>query len=152
MIVSIQVILLLLAPLFSASVTLNGRFMPMTKTNKNLWYTKYGPAPSISYKRNTQALTRQGKSYDNNPAPAPSEDQKLVDLHKGEFCVDVSAFGPVTYDKKAVKVCDTTFVKQCEDRSEQVITTFYVLVRITVLKYFLISLKLTSNVFGLGLR
>ena len=117
MILLIPVIVLLLAPVFSASVTLNGRFMPATKTNSNLWYTKYGPAPSFANKRNTQGLTRKAKSYGNDQGPSET---KSVDLHKGEFCVDVSAYGPVTYDKKAVKVCDTSFVKQCEDRSEQV--------------------------------
>ena len=117
MILLIPVIVVLMAPVFSASVTLNGRFMPATKTQSNLWYTKYGPAPSFANKRNTQGLTRQAKSYENDQG---ASETKTVDLHKGEFCVDVSAFGPVTYDKKAVKVCDTSFVKQCEDRSEQV--------------------------------
>ena len=129
MILLIPVIVLLLAPVFSASVTLNGRFMPATKTNSNLWYTKYGPAPSFANKRNTQGLTRQATSYENDQGPSET---KTVDLHKGEFCVDVSAYGPVTYDKKAVKVCDTSFVKQCEDRSEQVGNHY----KICILPYF----------------
>ena len=121
MMLSIPVIVIFVAPVFSDGVTLHGRFMPMNEkysiTNPNLWSTKYGPSPSFAIKRNTHSLARQGKSYDDTPVPA---DPESVDLHNGEFCVDVSVFGPVIYDKKAVKVCDSSFVKQCEDRSEQV--------------------------------
>ena len=125
MILPIPFIVIFFAPVFSTGTTLHGRFMPMTgkhsKTNSNLWHTKYGPSPSFASKRNTHSLTRQGKSYEDTPAP---EDPKSVDLHNGEFCVDVSAYGPVIYDKKAVKVCDSSFVKQCEDRSEQVMCKY----------------------------
>ena len=52
---------------------------------------------------------------------------KEVDLHKGEFCVDVSTYSPVKYEKKPVKVCDSTFVKNCKDRSEQVCSMIIVI-------------------------
>ena len=83
----------------------------------NRWYTKSeGPSSSLLSKRNTP---RQGKSYDDD-AESSSTDPKSVDLHKGEFCVDVSTFGPVQYDHSPVEVCDSTFAKKCEQRYEQV--------------------------------
>ena len=43
-----------------------------------------------------------------------------MDLHSGEFCVDVSTFGPVLYDATPREKCTTVFNKQCEDKTEQV--------------------------------
>ena len=100
---------LVVAPVLASAININGQFEPMNdqfQIDGSRWYTKF------VNKRNTEATDRQG--YENEEAP------KEVDLHKGEFCVDVSTYGPVKYDKKPVKVCDSTFVKNCEDRSEQV--------------------------------
>ena len=100
---------LLVAPMLASAIKINGQFEPMNShlnIDGNTWYTKF------VNKRNTESIDRQG--YENEEAP------KEVDLHKGEFCVDVSTYGPVKYDKKPVKVCDSEFVKNCEDRSEQV--------------------------------
>ena len=105
----LSIAVLILAPIVSSAIKINGQFQPMSDHSSldgNQWYTK------IVNKRNTGPIDRQG--YGNDEAP------KEVDLHKGEFCVDVSTYGPVKYDKKPVKVCDSTFVKNCKDRSEQV--------------------------------
>ena len=43
-----------------------------------------------------------------------------VDLHNGEFCVDVSTFGLVEFKRTARQKCDTIFEKKCETKSDQV--------------------------------
>ena len=50
---------------------------------------------------------------------APESD-KNVDLHNKEFCVDVSTYLPVEWQEVEAEQCDTVFVKQCEDREEEV--------------------------------
>ena len=39
--------------------------------------------------------------------------RETVDLHNGEFCVDVSTYGAVTFEATPREKCDTTFQKQC---------------------------------------
>lgn len=46
--------------------------------------------------------------------------REVVDLHSGEFCVDVSTYGDVVFEPTTREKCDTTFQKQCETKSEQV--------------------------------
>ena len=46
--------------------------------------------------------------------------REVVDLHSGEFCVDVSTYGAVVFEPTSREKCDTTFQKQCEDKNEQV--------------------------------
>ena len=46
--------------------------------------------------------------------------REVVDLHSGEFCVDVSTFGEVQFEPTDREKCDTTFEKQCETKNEQV--------------------------------
>jgi len=43
-----------------------------------------------------------------------------VDLHSGEFCVDVSTFGEVTFEATPREKCETTFQKNCEEKTDQV--------------------------------
>merc|ERR1711887_403764 len=43
-----------------------------------------------------------------------------VDLHNEEFCVDVSTYQPVVWVERDGEECKTEFVKQCEDRTEEV--------------------------------
>ena len=43
-----------------------------------------------------------------------------VDLHNKEFCVDVSTYEPVVWQEVDAEQCDTVFVKECEDKSEEV--------------------------------
>ena len=56
----------------------------------------------------------------------------LVDLHNGEFCVDVSTYTDVQYRPEPREKCDTTFAKQCEDKTEEVtcIISTYTWIRI----------------------
>ena len=48
------------------------------------------------------------------------EDEGGVDLHSGEFCVDVSTFGAIVFENQGREACDTTFEKVCETKTEQV--------------------------------
>ena len=50
---------------------------------------------------------------------------ELVDLHNGEFCVDVSEWGDVEYTPLEREQCDSTFEKKCEMKTEQVIISRY---------------------------
>jgi len=43
-----------------------------------------------------------------------------VDLHKEQFCVDISSYGPVEWVEEPAEECATPFVKKCEDKSENV--------------------------------
>ena len=43
-----------------------------------------------------------------------------IDIHNKEFCVDVSTYQPVVWVEKDGEECKTEFVKQCEERSEEV--------------------------------
>ena len=49
---------------------------------------------------------RQGRAIDN--------------LHSGEHCVDVSTYEPVAFKDVTVEVCDSTFEKTCEQKTDQV--------------------------------
>ena len=46
--------------------------------------------------------------------------RELVDLHNGEFCVDVSEWGEIVYEDVERQKCDSTFAKQCEMKTERV--------------------------------
>ena len=46
--------------------------------------------------------------------------EDVVDLHSGEFCVDVSTFGNIVFQPTMREKCDTTFSKQCETKTDQV--------------------------------
>ena len=65
------------------------------------------------------------------PVNGQSEDRvkrdasELVDLHNGEFCVDVSEWGDVEYTPLEREQCDSTFEKKCEMKTEQVIISRY---------------------------
>ena len=57
------------------------------------------------------------KSVENIPRDGEDEG---VDLHSGEFCVDVSTFGDIVFENQGREACDTTFEKECETKTEQV--------------------------------
>ena len=103
--VAIAIFVFIVTPMLSSAFNSNDHI----DISGSSWYTKF--EPSSPFKRDSQ--------YKNGATP---EEQKSVDLHKGEFCVDVSTYSPVQYDNKAVNVCDSTFVKNCRDRSEQVVS------------------------------
>ena len=122
MIRAIPVVLLIVAPMLSSAIKAQGHFVPMghkeVDADGKLWYTTSGNSRSLVNKRNTPSIPRQGRNYEDDQI----NNQEQVDLHKGEFCVDVSTYGPVEYDHVPVEVCDSTFAKQCEDRYEEVNT------------------------------
>ena len=43
-----------------------------------------------------------------------------MDLHNGEFCVDVSEWGAIEYTEEEREKCDSVFEKVCEDKTERV--------------------------------
>ena len=55
-----------------------------------------------------------------NLHPSDGEEDEGVDLHSGEFCVDVSTFGDIVFENQGREACDTTFEKVCETKTEQV--------------------------------
>ena len=59
-----------------------------------------------------------GSYSHSSPSSAPAENP--VDLHNKEFCVDVSTYQPVVWVERDGEECKTDFVKQCEDKSENV--------------------------------
>ena len=61
-------------------------------------------------------IERRTANYGAPSAP----DSNTVDLHNKEFCVDVSTYLPVEWKEVEAEQCDTAFVKQCEDREEDV--------------------------------
>ena len=51
--------------------------------------------------------------------------RELVDLHNGEFCVDVSEWGDIEYTEVERDKCDSTFDKVCEMKTENVRKPFH---------------------------
>ena len=69
-----------------------------------------GNSPHHIVKRNAD----QHPSYPSPPA------ENSVDLHNKEFCVDISTYQPVVWVERDGEECKTDFVKQCEEKSEEV--------------------------------
>merc|ERR1712083_607491 len=69
-------------------------------------------------------LTREPRNAHNhaqqNGYGAPEKEEEVVDLHNKEFCVDVSTFQEVVWVERDGEMCKTDFVKQCEQKSENV--------------------------------
>ena len=49
-----------------------------------------------------------------------AEDEKPVDLHNKEFCVDVSNYGPLEWIEKEGEECKTEFVKKCDAVAKEI--------------------------------
>ena len=47
-------------------------------------------------------------------------DEKPVDLHNKQFCVDVSTYEPLEWVEKEGEECSTEFVKKCEEKRQNV--------------------------------
>merc|ERR1719430_2490838 len=60
------------------------------------------------------------RKADGGYAQPSATDEGGVDLHNEEFCVDVSTYQPVVWVERDGEECKTEFVKQCEDRTEEV--------------------------------
>merc|ERR1712038_1645721 len=65
-------------------------------------------------------LTREPRNAQQNGYGAPEKEEEVVDLHNKEFCVDVSTFQEVVWVDRDGEMCKTDFVKQCEQKSENV--------------------------------
>ena len=70
----------------------------------------------VSTSYGSPAAAAVSSSYGSPSAPA----ENPVDLHNKEFCVDVSTYQPVVWVERDGEECKTDFVKQCEDKSENV--------------------------------
>ena len=117
--IAVSLTLLVLTPLLSGAIKAQGQLVSMdSKENLegDMWYSPDSISRTSVNKRN---IPRQGRNYEDDAIPAQ---QETVDLHKGEFCVDVSTYGEIEYDHVPKEVCDTTFSKQCEEKSDKVIT------------------------------
>jgi len=84
-------------------------------------YHAPAPAPSYSPPAPSYSSPAPAPSYGAPTTPAPpSYDNGEIDLHKKEFCVDVSTYQPVVWVERQGQECSTGWVKQCQDRSENV--------------------------------
>ena len=93
--------------------------------SKNVEMVRSGVKSLVSdrYKRRADkhlGAAPPSQLYNSAPPPSYPKKEEPVDLHNKEFCVDVSAFEPVVWKKETAEECDTTFVKKCEEREEQV--------------------------------
>jgi len=76
------------------------------------------------------SINRRNSGYGAPSAPEPqasygaaeTQAEETIDLHNKEFCVDVSTYQPVVWVESEAEECSTVFVKQCEDKSENVCT------------------------------
>ena len=108
--------------------------LTLQRSREPTWAT-FLPHTQQQRARSVQPLFRRGRqeqlavnfSPSEDPAaaygasePQPEEEQEPVDLHNKEFCVDVSTFDPVTWVEREGEECETVFVKQCEDKTENV--------------------------------
>jgi len=102
--------------------------------------SSYGspPAPAPSYGGPAAPPAPASTSYGSPAAPASSgygspaadpvneykapsdDDSEEIDLHNKEFCVDVSTYQPVVWVERDGQVCKTDWIKQCEDKTENV--------------------------------
>ena len=67
-----------------------------------------------------QRGSRNTNFANQNSYGGPPEASEPIDLHNKEFCVDVSTYQPVVWVERDAESCETVFVKQCSDRSENV--------------------------------
>lgn len=87
---------------------------------RNVWKAH---KPAISLTTAEGLLQQQRGSRDANQAygaPPPPAEGDVIDLHNKEFCVDVSTYQPVVWVEREAEECETVFVKQCSDKSENV--------------------------------
>ena len=102
--------------------------------DKNWWFTITGISKRLLNKRNSPNMynnnngsmleknytTTGGTTLDRGGGGMMKDKHGLVDLHKGEFCVDVSTYGKIEYDNAKIDVCDSTFAKQCTNKYKEV--------------------------------
>ena len=89
---------------------------------KNSW-KPHKPLHIASELKNSPQQQRGARNTNfanQNSYGGPPEASEPVDLHNKEFCVDVSTYQPVVWVEREAESCETVFVKQCSDRSENV--------------------------------
>ena len=89
---------------------------------KNSW-KPHKPLHIASELKNSPQQQRGARNTNfanQNSYGGPPEPSEPVDLHNKEFCVDVSTYQPVVWVEREAEECETVFVKQCSDRSENV--------------------------------
>jgi hypothetical protein len=97
--------------------------------DKKMWFTITGISKRLLNKRNSLSMYNNGNMSEKNQTlehvGMMKDNNGLVDLHKGEFCVDVSTYGQIEYDNAKIEVCDSTFAKQCTNKYKEVILKKY---------------------------
>merc|ERR550534_398264 len=90
-------------------------------TSTNSQWRRHSRRVETSQSPAQHLINRRNSGYpaaDERQEGAPA--QNTVDLHNKEFCVDVSTYQPVVWVESEAESCETVFVKQCSDRSENV--------------------------------
>ena len=59
-------------------------------------------------------------SYEENEVEHDKEDEGDIDLHKKEFCVDVSSYETVRWQESQSEVCRPQWRMMCSPRSKQI--------------------------------
>merc|ERR1712106_894033 len=81
-------------------------------------FTAHG-LPQNNWKAMTKLHKRNLDAY-GSPSQSTDDQAEGADLHNKEFCVDVSTYQPVVWVERDGEECKTEFVKQCEDKTEEV--------------------------------
>ena len=131
-----------LCPLLSAALAVtvvaadSRRVVQPAPGGKNSWKPHKPLHIASELKSPKQQRGARNTNFANqNSYGGPPEASEPVDLHNKEFCVDVSTYQPVVWVEREAESCETVFVKQCSDRSENVcqdVTETKCEVRITV--------------------
>ena len=94
---------------------------PSAGAGKNSWKPHKPLHIASEVKSPQQQRGARNTNFANqNSYGGPPEPSEPVDLHNKEFCVDVSTYQPVVWVERDAESCETVFVKQCSDRSENV--------------------------------
>ena len=86
--------------------------------DKNWWISITG----ISKRFLNKGQSRQLYNHDVNISKDTNRrNGEPANLHKGEFCVDVSTYSEIKYDNATIKLCDSTFAKKCTNKFKEVL-------------------------------
>ena len=118
-------VMLLTASVMCGTVIKSNKWIPMEK----------------GHKIHPRMADAHGSYSHSSPSSAAAVNP--VDLHNKDFCVDVSTYQPVVWVERDGEECKTDFVKQCEEKSENVcaevtetkceVILYYLLLYITVI-------------------
>merc|ERR1719220_1770929 len=113
--------LCLLLSIAVTAIAADSRRVQPAAGGKNTW-KPHKPLHIASELKSPQKQrgSRNTNFANQNSYGGPPEPSEPVDLHNKEFCVDVSTYQPVVWVEREAEECETVFVKQCSDRSENV--------------------------------